>query len=65
MIEDFSVFSEFGMQMIASLKDLKCNTKKNYDIACKQTVITDLDPRLERTGSYKFGVVIVRWLVSE
>ena len=24
-----------------------------------------LDPFLKRTGSYKFGVVIVRWLVSQ
>ena len=27
--------------------------------------VLTLDPRLKRTGSYKFGVVIVRWLVSE
>ena len=41
VLEDLSIFSHFGEAMMASLKDLNYNIKKDFDISCKQTVITD------------------------
>ena len=41
VLEDFSLFSDFGEAMLASLKDLNYNIKQDIDINSKQTVITD------------------------
>ena len=41
VLEDLSIFSKFKKEMMASLKDLNLNIKRDYDIACKQKVITD------------------------
>ena len=41
VLEDLSIFSKFEEEMMASLKDLNLNIKRDYDIACKQKVITD------------------------
>ncbi|XP_057305268.1 tigger transposable element-derived protein 4-like [Hydractinia symbiolongicarpus] len=41
VLEDLSIFSHFGEEMIASLRDLNRNIAKDFDMSCKQTVITD------------------------
>ena len=41
VLEDLSIFSHFGEEMIASLKDLNHNIKKDFDMSCKQAVIID------------------------
>lgn len=41
VLEDLSVFSKFGEEMLASLKDLNKNIKRDYDDTCKQSIITD------------------------
>ena len=40
VLEDLSMFSKFEEEMMASLKNLNLNIKRDYDIACKQKVIT-------------------------
>ncbi|XP_057307425.1 tigger transposable element-derived protein 6-like [Hydractinia symbiolongicarpus] len=42
VLEDLSIFSHFGEEMIASLRDLNRNIAKDFDMSCKQTVITDI-----------------------
>ncbi|XP_057296214.1 tigger transposable element-derived protein 4-like [Hydractinia symbiolongicarpus] len=41
VLEDLSVFSEFGEEMLASQKNLNKNIKRDYDDTCKQSIITD------------------------
>jgi len=41
VLEDLSIFSKFGEEMLASLKDLNKNIKRDYDDTCKQSIITD------------------------
>ncbi|XP_057290295.1 tigger transposable element-derived protein 4-like [Hydractinia symbiolongicarpus] len=41
VLEDLSIFSHFGEEMIASLRDLNRNIAKDFDMSCEQTVITD------------------------
>ena len=40
-IEDLSIFSKVGEEMIAFLKDLNHHIERDYGIACKEKVITD------------------------
>ena len=41
VLEDLSIFSKFGEEMMKSLKDLNRSIKRDYDFVCIQKVITD------------------------
>ena len=41
VLENLSILSKFGEEMLASLKDLNKNIKRDYDDTCKQSIITD------------------------
>ena len=41
VLEDLSLFSKFGEDMIVSLKNLNHNINKDHDFVCKQKLITD------------------------